>query len=73
MLLNYYHGRQPTHTFIFAGMHNDWNISALTWIIAATVCFGFPITSILFLYFRKDRRVLHDLLANTVVFTDSDF
>ncbi|WP_164669796.1 RDD family protein [Virgibacillus doumboii] len=58
---------QAAHSFIFYGMHNHWEISAFTWIIVGVLCYGLPIISFLLLCFRKDHRVIHDLLANTVV------
>ncbi|WP_174616066.1 RDD family protein [Virgibacillus ihumii] len=62
---------QVAHTFIFTGMHNDWQISAFTWIIVVMFCYVLTITSFLLLCFRKDHRAVHDILADTVVLSDS--
>ncbi|WP_077324713.1 RDD family protein [Virgibacillus siamensis] len=58
---------QAAHTFIFTGMHQEWTLSGLTWMMVVVFCYGLPILSILFLCFRKDHRVVHDLFAKTVV------
>ncbi|CRK82265.1 RDD family protein [Neobacillus massiliamazoniensis] len=58
---------QMAHTFIYAGIYSDWNLSTFMSIGSVTIIYGLPIVSILFLCFRKDHRSLHDLIANTIV------